>query len=147
MISFTLNIEPPATTAQQKGERVVLPKHGKPFIGHYTKKKVAQAALAFGVALAPHRIPTPMVGPILLTMTFVYPWRKSEPKRNRLKNIMPKFTIPDVDNSAKLIIDVMTKQKFWNDDGQIADLHLRKYWGNHPGITILAYEMNEEEEA
>lgn len=43
------------------------------------------------------------------------------------------FPRSDVDNYAKGILDVITKDgRFWNDDSQVGDLSVRKRWGE-PG--------------
>jgi Holliday junction resolvase RusA-like endonuclease len=69
-------------------------------------------------------------------MATVFPWRAQESQRNRLAGLIPVAVSPDVDNLAKLTLDVMTDAGFWGDDGQVAILHLSKWWGDLPGIRI-----------
>ena len=37
----------------------------------------------------------------------------------------------------------MTRLAFWSDDGQVAQLMIRKQWGECPGIGIIAFEVQE----
>lgn len=53
----------------------------------------------------------------------------------------PKTTKPDVDNLAKLILDAMTKSRYWKDDNQVAELSISKHWSEIPGVYVLAKEM------
>ena len=49
-------------------------------------------------------------------------------------NYQYKTTKPDVDNMAKLLIDVMTECGYWHDDGQVSQLLLTKYWCQNENI-------------
>jgi Holliday junction resolvase RusA-like endonuclease len=77
-----------------------------------------------------------MAGPVALSVRFVFPWRKSESKARRALGIVPCDTRPDCDNMVKLVADVLTHLRFYQDDGQIAKLHVEKAWGDEVGITI-----------
>lgn len=48
---------------------------------------------------------------------------------------------PDADNSAKAVLDGMVKAGLLPDDAQVADLTVRKRWGNEGGISILVYKL------
>ena len=63
-------------------------------------------------------------------ISFVYPWRKSEPKRNRVHELI-----------VKLLEDKMTFLRFWGDYGQIAELKVRKFWGETTGIGISVCQI------
>lgn len=78
----------------------------------------------------------PMEGALKLRVDFVFPWRKSEAKRKLLLGRIPNHSRPDCDNMVKLVADVLTKLRFYQDDGQIADLHVTKAWGDNVGISI-----------
>lgn len=67
--------------------------------------------------------------------------RATRPKTTKL--FVPK---PDVDNYAKGPLDVITKDgRFWDDDTQVADLHVKKRWSTEDRptgvyVTILALD-------
>lgn len=133
ILSFFVPCLPPTVTAQQKGA-FAMPGGGVRF---FKKKKVQQAENAIWALMKPHVPSDPLAGPLLLSVTFSYPWRKSETKRVIAGYAAyPIATRPDVDNIAKSLLDVMGTLRFWNDDGQIADLTLRKEYSDKPGITI-----------
>jgi Holliday junction resolvase RusA-like endonuclease len=54
----------------------------------------------------------------------------------------PKITRPDVDNCAKTIMDVLTKQGFWHDDSQVSCLILIKRSGWTPAIHVEISETS-----
>jgi Holliday junction resolvase RusA-like endonuclease len=60
--------------------------------------------------------------------------RKSETKARRALGHFPHDKRPDLDNLAKLTIDVMAGLKWFKDDAQIARLELEKEWSSAPGI-------------
>lgn len=137
MIFIHLDCVPPTTTAQQKGERIIVGKNGKPFIAHYEKKKVKEARALFCGLLKPFVPAEPLKGPIACECQWVFPWRKSERKAViREFTAIPKTTEPDVDNSNKLLIDCLTQMKIINNDAIIYDLHPTKWWGDRPGIYL-----------
>ena len=109
----------PTVTAQQKGERVL---GGK--IVHFDKKPVKEAKQLFSELLTPHipKEPYEKGIPLFLKITFYYPWK------GRVKDPSTRFktTKPDVDNSAKILIDCMTKLNFWWDDCQISSYRIDK---------------------
>lgn len=86
--------------------------------------------------LDPHKIARPIPGPIALDLSFVFPWRKSEPKRNVAKGRIPHTTSFDCSNLAKTLEDRLKVLRFIEDDCQVADLHVSKWWGESPGIGI-----------
>lgn len=40
--------------------------------------------------------------------------------------LAPKVTRPDIDNLAKMMLDAMTRARYWEDDNQVASLHVVK---------------------
>ncbi len=44
----------------------------------------------------------------------------------------------DADNLAKAVLDVMTQDGWWTDDGYVVDLHVTKCWGDArtQGVTV-----------
>jgi len=140
-IAFTVRMVPPKTTAQQKGQRAVTKPDGSTFIMHYKKKKTIQAENDLINMFAPHAPAEPLEGPLYLLMRFTYPWRKTEKKKNLALGELPMDKRPDADNIFKTAGDVLTKLLFYNDDSQIADLRIQKFWGDNPGITVVIKEI------
>lgn len=121
-MQFFLNIEPPRTTHQMKAVRVV---KGKPQFYEPTKLKEARRDLH--EALHPHRPGEPLDGAVRLIVKWC--WKGKV-------NGAYKVTRPDVDNSTKLLMDVMTKLGYWHDDSQVASLVVEKFWADQQGIFI-----------
>jgi Holliday junction resolvase RusA-like endonuclease len=131
MITFHLPITPPKATSQTK--RLVMV-GGKP---RFFAKKEHQSAENDLTLLCSRFAPAePLTGPLMLRVDFVFPWRKSETKRRMALGSVPNDSRPDCDNLVKLIADVLTKLRFYNDDGQVADLHVTKAWGDQVGISV-----------
>lgn len=131
MIAFRLPIVPPKATSQTK--RLVMV-GGKPRF--FPKKEHQQAENDLMLLIRPHTPPAPMTGPIQLSVSFVFPWRKSETKARRAMGRIPNDCRPDCDNLVKLVGDVLTKLRFYEDDGQVSSLRVSKAWGDNVGIYI-----------
>jgi Holliday junction resolvase RusA-like endonuclease len=94
-----------------------------------------------GVFTRPKYPITPYEGPLSCQIQIIYPLTMLQAQQHADKLSDPAFTlrhtvIPDVDNSAKLILDCLTKLGFWHDDAQVDDLRLSKRYGSEPRITI-----------
>ena len=128
----------PSATAQQKGETIrykIVKGKKVPYVQHYTKPKVEAAQLQFMVGMKPHRPKKPMEGPIR-----VYLWICFNVKDKKLWGRY-KTTKVDVDNYSKLILDCMTKLKFWNDDAQVADLRVVKTYAEQGALSVHIEEL------
>ncbi len=136
-VKIHLDIVPPTITAQQKGVRIVQPKHGKAFVSHYVKKEVEKTEKLFVTLLqgVKHRPLTPIPGPVSIETNWIFPYRESEPKRNFGKLIWH-YKRPDYGNLQKLLDDCLVKAGYLEDDGQISDGRTTKHWGQFPGIWI-----------
>ena len=141
MIEFHLPITPPKCTSQTKRLMII---KGKPMF--FPKKEHLAAENDMLTLCARHAPEKPLQGPIALRVTFVFPWRKSESKKSLALGMVPNDTRPDLDNMVKMIGDVLTKLRFYNDDGQVADLHVRKFWGDQVGISLRVGEILNEGE-
>ena len=131
-IEFTIDVNPPKTTAQQKGARIA----GK-FIQFFKKKKVREAEALFTALCYPHAPTVPMEGALKLTIKWFFSYRKSEKKSIvREEKIIPHTVRPDLDNLEKSLIDTLTKLGFWRDDAQVSDKHTTKYWAPKGKISI-----------
>lgn len=142
-LDFFLDIIPPTITAQQKGQRVVVPKHGKPFVHHFVKKEVEAAQKQFSRALFPFLPKQPMLGPLRIVEEWRWPWRESEPKRNRAMGWKWKDVAPDFENISKALVDEMGKLGFFKNDGQICDGRVLKKWSDIPGIRITLEKLDQ----
>lgn len=131
--SFTVFCVPPKATSQMKGACAIKGGRGVRF---FKKKNVAAAENTLMALFRPHVPAVPFKGPIKVTMVWSFPWRKSERKSNLALGAAPNDTRPDASNLVKMAEDVMTTLGFWGDDGQIADLTVRKQWADWSGIDI-----------
>ena len=131
MIEFEIDCIPPKATAQQKG---IMVRGGRPHF--FEKKKVRESKDMLSILMRPHVPSEPLDGPLRLTVVWTYPFRASEPKKNRLDGPIPCDTKPDIDNLSKSFCDVMTKLGFWKDDSQVYQMLWTKRWGDKPGIRV-----------
>lgn len=128
-------------TAQQKGERIVYGRNGKPFVHHYTKSKVAksQRALSALILSAKNRTGWTCARrdyPVYVSAEFVYPLG-SLPKGLRGKE---KITRPDIDNLLKGLFDACTDCRLWEDDSQVQIAQAVKryqYNGEEPKVVLM----------
>lgn len=127
-LKFTLPIQPPRTTHQQKGVRIVR-QGSKTVPMFYEKKKVQEVRTLYNEALLEHAPAEPIEGAIALDVEWKFCSRSH--KQGEWKT-----TKPDVDNMTKLLLDCMTDVGFWNDDAQVVRLTTAKYWADVPGIEI-----------
>jgi len=67
---------------------------------------------------------------------------KSQKELALLKKILPTIK-PDVDNVQKLIFDGMNKI-FYQDDAQIAEVHVTKFYAEKEGIFMQLEEIKNE---
>ena len=116
-------------------------KDGTAFIGK--AKRGVKTREELMVLLMPHRPLVPLEGAIFMEVDWVYPWRKSEPKKNRATGRLPCCTRPDADNLMKFFADICQRLGFYLDDSQIADLRFRKWWGDSPGIGVKMGRVGE----
>ena len=130
--SFWINCVPPRST-HQSALRIFKKRDGRQFVGRDSKGLAVDRELQS--LLLPFRPPARLECPVRLSVRWVYPYRKSEPKKNR-KNPIPCATRPDADNLLKGLIDAMTKVGFWRDDSQIFSLNFEKYFSEKSGIGV-----------
>mgnify|MGYP000064395921 CR=1 FL=1 len=114
----------------------------------FKKAHVARAERDLVSLLTAHRpakCGTIESGPVAVSVLFIWPYRKSEPKKRTAGGgLLPCDTRPDADNLTKMLLDAMTRCAFWRDDGQVADLRIAKLWGPEPGISIRIDSMGVE---
>lgn len=134
-MTFTLPIIPPEATHHAK-QIVRIGKGPKAFSKLADKPALVEAKRTIDAALLPHRVPAPLRGPVRLELEFTFPWRLSESKRVRARGRIPRETRPDCSNLAKTTEDRLVALGFLEDDGQVVELIVRKWFGNAPGIRV-----------
>lgn len=141
-IKFFVPCVPPSFTSQMKGA-FAMP--GGKGIRFFKKPEAVAAERTWIGLLHGHSPRAPFEGPISLTLGLTFPWRKSEKKSVIREYVcMPIETRPDIDNVAKLALDVMVTLRFFSDDAQIAALQLTKHYGDKPGILIHIHPLTGE---
>ena len=138
MIDLFIPGTPPTITAQGKGVRCV-PDRGAMRPMFYKKKTYKDAEGHFLI-----NIPrgTPYKGAVGVRIEMQWPWRAAEPKKNRTEGWKHKTSKPDLDNSAKLILDCMEMRQFgFSHDAQVAELTVVKTWGDVPGTRIKVWPL------
>lgn len=130
MIDFFMPMKTPSTTFQAKKITV---RNGKAVLYDSAEAKKVRALLM--AHLAKHAPASPLKGPVAFRVMWRYPiigkHYEGELKTNK----------PDIDNLQKLLMDCMTKLKFWNDDSQVVILGAMKLWSDVPGILIKVEEL------
>lgn len=64
-------------------------------------------------------------------------WSKKK-KQAALNGEIRPTTKPDVDNVSKILLDSLNKVAF-DDDKQVADLHIHKFYSDEPRVEITLY--------
>lgn len=132
MIEFFLVCVPP--TASHHVKRIVR-------VGHFTrladKPELVKAKEMIDGLLVPHRPRMPLQGPLTLTLEFTWPWRAGDSLKTRARRLIPRDVNPDCSNLAKTTEDRLAKLRFLENDSQVVELVVRKFFGDHPGIGVL----------
>ncbi len=130
--NFFIPCEPPKAT-HQSAIRIFRGKNGG-FIGKSKKGIETEKKLRY--LLYEHRPVKPHTGAVSLEVDWIYPYKKSELKKNLGKKI-PCTTRPDCDNLAKFFCDSLEKLKFFSKgDAQIYSLRFRKFYFQESGIKV-----------
>ena len=128
----------PTTTAQEKGLCIqyrVSNGQRVPYIQHYKKEKVKVMRRELELRLKKDRPAEPIKGPVRLQI-FLYFSVKDKKLWNTYKTKRP-----DCSNFVKEIEDAMTSLRYWEDDSQIADLRIVKYYSERAAIVIQLEEL------
>jgi Holliday junction resolvase len=120
----------------------------------YKDKKQEQAEQTLAAFLVQYRPPHPMEGPLLLYLDCHMPIPKTVGKDKRLhphtgepipmkewltlaaKGWVRPTGKPDADNLAKHIKDVLGQVGFWDDDKQVCELVVRKWYSRRPKWVV-----------
>ncbi|MCE5277175.1 MAG: RusA family crossover junction endodeoxyribonuclease [Planctomycetaceae bacterium] len=103
---------------------------------------------------SPRRPLVPLSGPIRVDLVLLLPRPKGHYGGGRnaqvLKGSAPAWCTakPDRDNAEKLILDVLTKLRYWLDDKQVCAGEVRKYYANEyqgqrSGAIVLITPLDE----
>ena len=130
-MDFTINIEPPRATHQEKAVAVV---KGRPVF--YERKSLKDARRLLMESLQPYAPETPLDGALSLYTRWQF-----KTKVKKLDGAY-KTTKPDTDNLVKLLKDCMTDCGFWHDDAQIAKEVIEKVWDMEPCIVVQIDKLN-----
>ena len=130
MLEFFMPMIPPTATHQMQQVAI---QGGKPHF--YEPQPVADARAKLTGHLASHVPERPLKGPLQLMVKWCFPivgpHEDGEPKTSR----------PDTDNLQKLLKDVMTALRFWEDDAQVCEEYAGKYWAEQPGIYVRVVRL------
>lgn len=132
MIQFFVEFIPPTATAQQR-------RHTRSGIS-YLPANVRRAQSLLYAEFMPHRPSAPMDGALAVSVEWCFPHPHSASAGMKLRKI-PRTTRPDLDNLAKLALDVMTRCGYWRDDSQLVALTMRKFYSPTPGIAVTVEEI------
>ncbi len=144
VLSLWIPCTPPKATSQQKGAC-----RAAGGVRFFKKAHVARAErdlLSLIRSVLPSQWETIEQGPVMLEVSFCWPWRKSEPKRNRTMPLRYMDVSPDCSNIIKMLEDCLTRLNVWRDDGQVSCLRVQKFWGDCPGISIKIEQLQQQEE-
>ena len=131
--------ENPTSTSQEKG---VTYQGGR--IHHFEKKNVRTMRQIYTAKikqalLEDHIKVEPIEGPVYMSVGFHFA-TKTKKKWGTYKD-----TKPDLDNSVKLLQDVLSDLGFFAvGDQQVASLHLTKWWSDVPQIAISIQKLEED---
>ena len=112
---------------------------------HVDTPELKEAQALYMELLTPYRPAEPFTGPLGLTIAWAFPHLKSI-SRKRAVRFCWKDTSPDLDNCEKLLLDVMQKMGFFQNDGQIAYKTTKKiYTPSVPCIVIRISQLAPED--
>lgn len=132
----------PRATSQMKGETIKYKRVGPklvPYIEHYRKPQVQYLRNLLTYKLKRYKPEKPSDKPIRLTVILYFDVKSPKKLWGTYKT-----TKPDCDNYVKEIKDVMTLLGFWEDDNQVVDLHVIKYFAEMGTIFIRLEELEND---
>ena len=137
-IEFTVIGKPkgqPRARRQQYGKGVYTPSSSDDF-----RDAVRSTAL-------PLRPPAPIAVPVSISLSYFLQRPKTHFKKGKLRPEAPTWAPrkPDVDNLAKLVLDVLTKLGFWLDDDQVVWLIVTKQYCDPPEVPSMIVHIKEIE--
>jgi len=137
MLDITVHMVPPTVTKQSRINR----RGG----GTCKSKRLIAAEEELYMQFFLKKPLYPILGPKKCKIVLVWPYRKSDvgtlKKRDRT-DLIYKTSVPDCDNTAKLILDsINIKKEYYEDDAYISVLQVIKYYGPDPMIQLMIWEL------
>lgn len=144
-LSFFLSCVPPVATHHAKRIVRLKTREGASFLKLADKPQLVAARQTLTDLLRPHQPAMLVPAPVALSVDFTWPWRAGTPKRVKAAYVrVPKTTKPDLDNLLKVLTDRLAALRFIpSEDGAVAEVHARKFWGATPGICITLYSLGD----
>lgn len=106
---------------------------------HFTPRETADYQRLVGMVARQAYSGPPLSGPMVLDVVAVFPRLKGS--KVAVREVYAVQGRHDADNIAKSILDGITKARLWADDGQVADLRVRKFraaLGEPPHVEVTA---------
>ena len=132
LMDFYVSMNPPTVTAQMHRVKMV---NGKPLF--YDSPELSDARQKLTAYLSRYAPIQPYKQGIRLAVIWAF-----LPVGNH-KDGDYRTTRPDTDNLQKLLKDVMTKLRFWQDDALVASETIEKIWCDKPGLYIAIEPLEE----
>lgn len=132
-LDFFVACVPPTSTGNQK--RIIPIGKGRNVISKTKASK--EAEVNWHDIVKPYQPNAPLRGPISLTIELTWPWRKSEKKSVLKLGRAWHDSKPDLDNLSKTLTDLLVRLCFIPDDAEIAELNMRKYRSDKPGLRVV----------
>ena len=146
-MKFYVRCVPPKSTSQMRKIVRFKDKAGNQKTSLVPNQKSKEARSSLYSMFLEHTPTDAFIGPVRLSIAFVWPWRLSETKGNIKKGFLFSDKRPDADNLAKLCTDaLMDAGYFARDDSQVASLHVVTGWGDKHGIFIVIDELDAQAE-
>jgi len=136
MIRFFLSCVPPTSSHHHKKIVRFRLKGGQQITRLADRPELVEAKETLESLLLPFQPPAPLDGPVMLRVTFTWPFLKSHPKRFRAQGLQFHTSKPDCTNVIKTLEDRLVALRFLTDDRSVVDIHVRKFWGHRPGIKV-----------
>lgn len=98
-------------------------------------------------ALLPQRPAVPWTGPVRCTIDVYFERPQRLMKKSSPQGPVRHTAKPDRDNTDKSILDALTEAGLWEDDAQVCDGPVRKWYvakGCGPGVIVVAERIVEE---
>jgi Holliday junction resolvase RusA-like endonuclease len=135
-VRFFLSCVPPTVNHQRKKIVRLKLRDGRQIMKLGDKDELVAAKDSLDALLLPHQPPVPVAGPVRLSVCFTWPFLKSHPRKFSAHGRRPHTSKPDLSNVIKTLEDRIVALRFIEDDRSVVELHLSKFWGQSPGISI-----------
>ncbi|PEK91417.1 RusA family crossover junction endodeoxyribonuclease [Bacillus mycoides] len=142
MIKFTVLGEPVAQGRPRASTRKKA--NGKVEVKMYDPSKSRDFKQYVGLVASQYAPDKLLEGALQLEVKVYKPSLKSFSKKKTLaaeEGLLRPTTKPDVDNYVKGVKDALNKI-IWNDDSQVVDLKVSKWYSEKPRVEVIVKELN-----